>query len=157
MITTDEKGAVVACPSCGRRNRVPYARLNEESRCGHCQTGLPLPAEPLEVGSAASFDAMLSGSPIPILVDFWAPWCGPCRMVAPEMDKVAAANAGTLAVAKVNTEALPALAARYGIQGIPTFGVFSGGRLVGRESGARPAAQIEAFVRQVLARQLTPS
>jgi thioredoxin 2 len=86
-----------------------------------------------------------------VLVDFWAPWCGPCRTVAPEISKVASQNAGRLLVVKVNTDVDPAVGAAHRIQGIPTMAVFSGGREKARTSGARPAAQIESFVRQALA------
>ena len=101
--------------------------------------------------SAAAFDALVQDSKLPVVVDFWAPWCGPCRMVAPELVKVAAANAGRFAVVKVNTDALPELGERYRIRSIPTMAVFAGGKEVARTTGARPAAQIEEFVRQAAA------
>lgn len=94
----------------------------------------------------ANFDAEVLQSQQPVLVDFWAPWCGPCRMVAPELDKVASRAAGRYLIVKVNTDQLNDLGARFSIRSIPTMAVFSGGREVARTTGARPAAEIEAFI-----------
>src|SRR5687767_3091757 len=100
----DQKGLVIRCPKCSQRNRVPYAQLSRSARCGQCQESLPPPSEPVEVSDAAAFGGLVSGSGLPLLVDFWAAWCGPCKMVAPELVKVAADNAGRLIVAKVDTD-----------------------------------------------------
>ncbi|MEO7274061.1 MAG: thioredoxin [Vicinamibacterales bacterium] len=145
----DERGVILSCPSCGQRNRVPYGR---EAKCATCSTALPDVSEPIEVPSAAAFDALVKDSKLPVVVDFWAPWCGPCRMVAPELIKVAANTAGRYAVVKVNTDALPELGERFRIRSIPTMAVFAGGTEVARTAGARPAAEIEAFVRQAAGR-----
>lgn len=145
--TLDDKGVVLTCAACGRRNRVPFARLTEAGTCGQCQSALPVPNTPLDIPSDAVFNALLAASPLPIVVDFWAPWCGPCRMVAPELEKVAASQAGHWLVVKINTEALPALGARYGVQSIPTMALFQLGQEAARTSGARPAAAIEAWVK----------
>ncbi|MCA1650305.1 MAG: thioredoxin, partial [Acidobacteria bacterium] len=102
---------------------------------------------PIEVPTAAAFDALITSAPRPVVVDFWAPWCGPCRMVAPEIERVAAQNSGRYIIAKVNTEQLPELGSRFGIRSIPTMAVFGNGRELARTAGARPAADIEAFVR----------
>ena len=142
-LTLDERGVILACRSCGTRNRVPFGH---EGRCGKCKAALPPPAEPLEVPSTAAFNALIRQSQMPVVVDFWAPWCGPCRVVAPEMARVASSHAGKWVVAKVNTEALPELGDTYRIQSIPTMAVFVGGREVSRTMGARPAAEIAAFV-----------
>jgi thioredoxin 2 len=144
----DDRGVIVACSGCGRRNRVPYAA--REAKCGGCGAALGPRGAPLDVPDAPAFDALISASPIPVLVDFWAPWCAPCRVVAPELERVAAANAGRLYVAKVNTDAVPELGERFRIRSIPTMAVFEGGREVSRTSGARPAPEIEGFVRQAL-------
>jgi len=147
----DQKGIVVPCRSCGQRNRLPYSSLSAETRCGKCGTALAAPGEPIEVPDAASFDALVAASPLPIVVDFWAPWCGPCRMVAPEIARVASSNAGRYVVVKVNTDVVTDLAERFGIRSIPTMAVFAGGRERARTAGARPAADIEAFVRSATA------
>ena len=142
----DDRGVLAACPSCGTRNRLRYATLDRTTRCAKCHTTLPAAAEPIEIPSSAVFDRLVAESPIPIVVDFWAPWCGPCRMVAPELQKVASAMAGEALVVKVNTDEQPELGERFRIRSIPTLAVFRGGREVSRVAGARPAADIQALV-----------
>jgi thioredoxin 2 len=153
MADVDPKGVVVTCRACGQRNRLPYARLTAGTRCGKCHAPLSAPGEPIETPDAASFDGAIAASDLPVVVDFWAPWCGPCRMVAPELVRVAAANAGRYLILKVNTDAIPELGDRFGIRSIPTMAVFAGGREQGRTAGARPAAEIEAFIQSTLARR----
>jgi thioredoxin 2 len=108
------------------------------------------PSEPVEIASSADFDRVITKASVPVVVDYWAPWCGPCRMVAPELQKVAARQAGRVLVVKVNTEALPDLGERFGIRSIPTLAVFAQGREVAKTAGARPAQDIEAFINQAM-------
>src|SRR4029077_821476 len=105
-----------------------------------CKTEISSTSTPLDVASSADFDALVANASIPIVVDYWAPWCGPCRMVAPELVKVASRANGRFLVVKVNTDALNDLGGRFGIRSIPTLAVFAGGREVARTTGARPAA-----------------
>jgi thioredoxin 2 len=142
----DERGVVMTCPSCGQKNRLAYERLSDPVRCGKCKTLLPAPRSPIEVTSSNEFDRIVARSSLPVVVDYWAPWCGPCRMVAPELEKVADRQAGRYLVVKVNTDALSDLGERYGIRSIPTMAVFDDGREIARTTGARPAKDIEAFV-----------
>src|SRR5262245_6744135 len=145
----DDRGIIVTCPACNQRNRVAYGH---SGKCKNCGTMLPSSAEPLEVPSAAAFDALVNASKLPVVVDFWAPRCGPCHMVAAEIARVAASNAGRYVVVKVNTDALPDLGDRFSIQSIPTMAVFAEGRELARTAGARPAADIEAFIEQAVGR-----
>ena len=131
---------------CDKSNRLPFDHLGQSVRCGNCQTELAAPAEPVDVPSSAEFDAVVGQSRLPVLVDFWAAWCGPCRMVAPEVAKVASRNRGRILVVKVDTEGVPDLSARLGIRSIPMLGVFHKGREIARTAGAMPADRIEAFV-----------
>ena len=152
----DDRGLIVTCPACGQKNRLTYERLGEEVRCGQCKQALTPPREPIEIHSAADFDRLVSRSSLPVVVDYWAPWCGPCRMVAPELQKVAARHAGSWLLVKVNTDELADLGQRQNIRSIPTLAVFAGGRETARTAGARPAEQIEAFVRQATPSAVSP-
>ena len=141
----DDRGIVISC-TCGQKNRLTYEHLGDPARCGRCKQPLAAPGVPIEVTTSEDFDRLISRASIPVVVDYWAPWCGPCRMVAPELAKVAARAAGRFLVVKVNTDAVPELGQRFAVRSIPTLAVFAGGREAARTSGARPAADIEAFV-----------
>jgi thioredoxin 2 len=145
-MTTDHGGVLVRCPSCGKTNRLRYAALASKTQCGSCHTVLPPPGKPVEVSDAATFDAMVQSSALPVVVDFWAPWCGPCRVMAPELDKVAAAAQGEWLVAKVHTDAVADLGERFRIRSIPTLAIFQGGREIHRVAGARSAEDIRGLV-----------
>jgi thioredoxin 2 len=145
-IELDDRGVIVACPNCSKKNRLAFERLGEAVQCGKCKQPIHAPDEPIEIAQTSDFDRLIATSSLPVVVDYWAPWCGPCRMVAPELKKVAARQAGRAIVAKVNTDVLSDLGQRFGIRSIPTLAVFAGGKEVARESGARPADEIEAFI-----------
>ncbi len=147
----DPRGVIAPCPQCGTKNRLAFDHLGADSRCAQCKTPIAAPGAPIEVASTADFDAALAQSTVPIIVDYWAPWCGPCRMVAPELEKVAARLSGRALVLKVNTDVLSDLGQRYGVRSIPTMAVFQGGREAGRTVGARPASEIIAFVEETTA------
>src|SRR5689334_22644299 len=136
----DDRGVLVTCANCGQKNRVAFDKLGHTARCGQCHQDIRAGAAPLEVGSTADFDRLVARSAVPVVVDYWAPWCGPCRMVAPELQKVAARQAGKAIIVKVNTDELADLGERFNIRSIPTLAVFAGGREVARTAGARPAA-----------------
>jgi len=152
MSAVDRTGVIISCAQCGKSNRLAYAALAKASRCGHCKGPIGPPDAPIEIHDAAAFDAAMTGSGIPILVDFWAPWCGPCKMVAPELERVARSNAGRYLVLKVDTDVHQEIASRFRIRSIPTLALLSGGREIERMAGARPAADIESFAAQALAK-----
>ncbi len=131
-----------ACPHCGAENRVPLEKLGARAKCGRCKQPLPPLDRPIELAHGAEFEQLLAVAPVPLLVDFWAAWCGPCRVVAPELERLAQTKAGQLWIAKVDTERLPELANRFGIRSIPTLIRFDHGREVKRVSGAMRAEQL---------------
>jgi thioredoxin 2 len=145
-MSTPTEAVKLICPTCGQANRVPAARLTEGPKCGTC-------GDALADGHVAELDArthdrVTRDDGLPVLVDYWAPWCGPCRMMAPEFAKAAKALAPEVRLMKLNTEDHPQVSSRAGIRGIPALILYRQGRELGRLTGARPAADIMAFVRQ---------
>jgi thioredoxin 2 len=146
------RGVEVVCRACKKRNRIPFGKLSASGTCGACKATLPHFDRPLELEHEADFETILREAKVPVLIDYWAPWCGPCRMVAPELEKVARARAGRALVLKVNTDRFQNIGARQGIRSIPTMAVYLGGREVGRTAGARPAPQIERYLDEQVGR-----
>jgi thioredoxin 2 len=140
---------LVGCPQCHCLVRMPEARAGEHPKCPRCKAQV-LTGEPVALDGAA-FAAHIERATLPVLVDFWAPWCGPCRMMAPVLDRTAAQRATTLRVAKVNTDEQPQLAARFGIRSIPTLILFREGRELARQSGAVDGAALSRWLERALA------
>jgi thioredoxin 2 len=130
----------IVCPHCQSINRVPAAKLAAQPNCGRCQQPL-FTGVPIEL-STMTFTRHVERNDIPLLVDFWAPWCGPCKMMAPQFEQAARLLEPKVRLAKVNTEAEPQLAARFGIRSIPTLALFQGGREIARQAGAMGAQDI---------------
>lgn len=138
----------LVCPHCNATNRVPSNKLQAELNCGKCQAAL-LQAHPVNLGEAA-FNAQLAKSDLPMVVDFWAPWCGPCRAMAPAYEKVSHDMHGKARFVKVNTEDEQGLAVKFNIRSIPTLAVFAGGREIARQPGAMSAPDVARWVSAAL-------
>src|SRR5215470_9395278 len=138
------------CPSCGKKNRIPQEHLADEGRCGACKAPIPPVAEPIDADEQI-FNDILSGARVPVLIDFWAAWCGPCRMAAPEVKRTAEQMAGRAVVLKVDTERYPALAQRFNVMSIPNFVVMKHGQVVQQQPGLVDHRQMIAWLKQAAA------
>ena len=141
------EASVVVCPVCGRKNRIPAAARGVP-RCGNCHSPLPWIAE----ADDATYAAVAEQGPLPALVDLWAPWCGPCRMVSPALEALARSHAGRVKLVKVNVDESPLVSQRYGVQGIPTLLVLNRGEVVARQTGAAPEHALRAWLDDALAK-----
>ncbi|HUG53068.1 MAG TPA: thioredoxin [Vicinamibacteria bacterium] len=134
-----------SCVKCGAKNRVPPEHLHDTGRCGSCKADLSPVAEPIDA-DPAMFDEITGQAKVPVLVDFWAAWCGPCKMAAPEVKKAATEMAGKAVVLKVDTDRHPELAQRFGVRGIPNFVVMKGGRVVRQQPGYVAHTQLQNWL-----------
>ena len=133
------------CPACGKPNRIPARHLSDAGRCGSCKSPLPPLSEPLDV-DGDTFTQVVAEATVPVLTDFWAQWCGPCRMAAPEVRELAREMAGKAIILKVNTEENPQVAARFGVQSIPNFVVLRDGQVVFQRAGLAPRAEMRRWL-----------
>jgi thioredoxin 2 len=136
---------VVACPNCSKKNRVPAA-ASGRPRCAQCHQDLPWIAE----AGDADFSTVVERASLPVVVDLWAPWCGPCRMISPALEEVAERLRGRMKLVKVNVDESPATAQRFGVQAIPTLLLFRRGALIDRSLGAQGATQLQAWIEPLL-------
>jgi thioredoxin 2 len=143
---------IITCPNCGRRNRVPAA-ASGTPHCGNCHQPLPW----IVNAGDDTFAEIAEKAAIPVLVDFWAPWCGPCRMVSPALAQLAGEMPGRIKLVKVNVDESPRLQQRFGVQSIPTLMVFRRGQVIARQAGAAPAATLRAWLEQSLAAPAEPA
>jgi thioredoxin 2 len=137
---------ITECPNCGKKNRVPAAAKGRP-RCANCKQSLPWMADATD----ANFEDVVERATIPVVVDLWAPWCGPCRMISPALEEVARRLRGQIKLVKVNVDENPNVASRFGVQGIPTLLLFRDGQLIDTVVGARGAEQLQAWVEGALA------
>jgi thioredoxin 2 len=151
-MATVSDAVIVRCPACGVGNRVPWAKIDHglEPVCGRCKAPLRVDTKPIAV-TDASFSEDVERSPLPVLVDAWAAWCGPCRMIAPIIDELAAEMAGRVRVVKLNVDENPATAARFDLRSIPTLLVFKAGREVDRIVGVQPKSEISRRLEPLIA------
>ena len=133
------------CPSCGKKNRIPANHLADAGRCGACKAALPPVGEPIEA-DPSTFDEIVNNARVPVLIDFWAAWCGPCRMAAPEVQQTASLVAGQAIVLKVDTERWPQLAQRFNVMSIPNFVVMRNGKMVFQQPGLANHKQMVAWL-----------
>jgi thioredoxin 2 len=143
---------LIRCPSCGANNRVPLEKLKQELQpiCGRCKNPLPVGGKPVAVNDT-TFAAEVERSPVPVLLDLWAPWCGPCRMISPVLEELAKEMAVRVRVAKLNVDENPSTATRFQVRSIPTLLVLKGGKEMERIVGVQPKAEIERKLQRVMA------